>query len=203
MSNSNHKRIDNLRSVLNGFAPGPIPSATEVERALADCWHEFVGNDDHGMESYKLIGRMEQIEWRPPILSFTIERHGGTVLGSTRAELHHWKVNLDEMTAHCSIAGHRTVGPISKPVRQYELRLVAQEIAELIRQGTTDHRLIWKDSDTVHVVIEQIIPTKSGVARTIQGRHKRLRQALEEVLAKDGWQHVGRNVFKRTNVMEQ
>jgi hypothetical protein len=194
---------NNLRSILDCFTPGPIPSATEVERALADCWHEFVGNDDHGMEAYKLIGRMEKVEWRPPILSFTIERHGGTVLGSTRAELHRWQINLDEITAACSVAGQRTVGPTSKAVRQSVLQLVAQEIAALVQQGASDPRLNWKGSDAVHVVVEQIIPTTSGFARTVQGRRKRLRQALEEVLAKDGWTHAGRNVFKRTNVMEQ
>lgn len=191
-----HSGIDNLQSILNRLAPGPIPDATEIERALANCWHEFVANDENGMEAYKLIGRMEKIEWRPPILSFSIERHGGTVLGSTRAELHHWQVNLDEMTADCSMAGQRTVGPISKPVRNNELQLVAEEIAELVRQGASDPRLIWKDSDTVHVVVEQIIPTQSGFARTVQGRRKRLRQVLEEVLAKDGWKHAGRNVFQ-------
>ena len=198
MVNSHLNTTNNLRSILKCLAPGPILHATEIERALADCWHEFVGNDEHGMEPYKLIGRMEKVEWRPPILSFTIERHGGTVLGSTRAELHRWQVNLDEMTANCSMAGQRTVGPTSKAVRQNELQLVAQEIADLVRQAVTDPRLIWKDSDTVHVVIEQIIPTTSGFARTVQGRQKRLRQALEEVLGKDGWQHAGRNVFKRS-----
>jgi hypothetical protein len=200
---SNHNKTNTLRSILNCLAPGPIPDANEVERALADCWHEFDGNDEHGMESHKLISRMEKVEWRPPILSFTIERHGGTVLGSTRAELHHWQVNLDEMTATCSVAGQRTVKATSKVVRHNDLQLVAQEIAELVQQGATDPRLIWKGSDAVHVVVEQIIPTTSAFARTVQGRRKRLRQALEEVLAKAGWQHAGRNVFKRSNVAEQ
>jgi hypothetical protein len=37
------------------------------------------------MTGQKLLGRMEEVVWEPPILSFTVERHGGTVQGSSRA----------------------------------------------------------------------------------------------------------------------
>jgi hypothetical protein len=186
-----------LRSLLDCLAPGPIPDATEVERSLVACWDDFAGHDESGMAAHKLISRMETVIWQPPILTFTIERHGGTVLGSTRAELHCWTVDLDAMTALCTVVGQRTVGPTAKPVRENELQLIAQEIVELVRIGVIDHRLVWKDSDTVHIVIEQITPS-TGFARTIQGRRKRLRQLLEELLEKGGWSHVGRNVFKRS-----
>ncbi len=190
-------KIQELRSILNRLVPGAIAEAGQVERTLADCWTEFVGYDENGMAGHKLIGRMENVEWRPPILSFTIERHGGTVLGSTRAELHCWQVNLDQMTATCIAAGHRQVGITAKSVRQDELQQIADEIAALIQNGAADDRLSWKVSDTVHVIAEQIIPAKSGFKRTLEGRRKRLRQVLEEVLAGLGWKHAGRNVFKR------
>lgn len=51
------------------------------------------------MEAHKLLSRMEQIVWEPPVLTFVIARHGGMVLGSTRAELQHWAVDLNKMTA--------------------------------------------------------------------------------------------------------
>lgn len=38
-----------------------------------------------GMLSNKLLRRMEDVLWALPILSFRIERHGGTDCGSTRA----------------------------------------------------------------------------------------------------------------------
>jgi hypothetical protein len=46
------------------------------------------------------VSRAEELSWNPPILSFTIERHGATARGSSRAELHEWTVNLHEGTAH-------------------------------------------------------------------------------------------------------
>lgn len=186
--------------MLNRLPPGPISDTTEIERPLADCWTEFIGHDENGMEPYKLIGRMENVEWQPPILSFILERHGGTVLGSTRAEVQRWQIDFDQMVAECTTSGHRQVGTMAEPVRQDDLQKLAEQIAVLIENGATDDRLNWKDSNTVHVVVEQIIPTKSGFKRTVQGRRKRFREALEKALAKSGWEHIGRNVFGRTGI---
>jgi hypothetical protein len=66
--------------------PGPVTDTSELEAILASCWHEFDGANLNGMAGYKLRGRMEDVEWRPPILTFTDGRHGGTVPGSSRAE---------------------------------------------------------------------------------------------------------------------
>jgi hypothetical protein len=63
---------------------GPISDASELETLLKECWYEFEGADDTKMWPSKLTGRMEDITWDPPILTFKIERHGGTVMGSTR-----------------------------------------------------------------------------------------------------------------------
>lgn len=84
---------DQLRDLLATLSPGPIPNLGDLERSLAACWHEFKG-DDGGMEGYKLLHRMENVAWHPPILSFTIERHGGTVLRSSRATLQEWWLDL-------------------------------------------------------------------------------------------------------------
>jgi hypothetical protein len=60
--------------------PGPISNTGELERLLAACWDELTG-DDGGMEAYKLLNRMEDVAWNPPLLTFVIERHGGTARG--------------------------------------------------------------------------------------------------------------------------
>lgn len=73
------------------LAPGPISDTTELERLLAAYWDELNG-DDGGMEGYKLLGRMEAVVWKP-ILSFRIERHGGTVIGSSHRIL--WRRRHD------------------------------------------------------------------------------------------------------------
>jgi hypothetical protein len=68
---------------------------------LAAAWEQLNGFDAEGMAAEKL-DRIEQVEWNPPRLTFVIERHGGTVMGSTRAELHGWSIDIDRGTANCN-----------------------------------------------------------------------------------------------------
>jgi hypothetical protein len=81
--------IDKLQSYLATIPPGTIADTAELEGLLATCWDDFSG-DHGGMEGRKLLGRMEDVAWNLPLLTFTIERHGGTALGSTRATLQEW-----------------------------------------------------------------------------------------------------------------
>ena len=71
-----------LRFFPNSHPPGPLANEEQVETLLVSAWDELEGSEDGGMESYKLKGRMENAAWNPPILSFQIARHGGTVNGS-------------------------------------------------------------------------------------------------------------------------
>ena len=57
------------------------------------------------------LGRMEKVEWQPPYLTFSIERHGATVKGSTRAELQNWQVDTS----------HRSLNP-NEPVAIVDMR---------------------------------------------------------------------------------
>ena len=100
--------MNTLYDFLANTAPGQIPDPSDLERLLAACWHEFHG-DNGGMTSDKLLGRMEEVVWEPPILSFTVERHGGTVQGSSRASLQQWRLDLDKKTAWCEERRFRQV----------------------------------------------------------------------------------------------
>jgi hypothetical protein len=71
--------MNTLYELLANVPPGPVAGDLGLDRALAGCWDGFRGSDEGGMESYKLLRRMENVWWRPPILTFTIERHGGTL----------------------------------------------------------------------------------------------------------------------------
>lgn len=73
---------------------------SRVAMRLAGCWHEFARSASKRMHAGKL-GRMEAVRWDPPVLSFTIERHGAMSAGSTRAELQQWRIDLDRKTARC------------------------------------------------------------------------------------------------------
>ena len=83
--------MDQLCNYLERIPLGEIKNTTELEKALAGCWDDFTG-DSGGMTPSKLHDRMEEVFWEPPILDFVIERHGGTVMGSTRAELQYWTI---------------------------------------------------------------------------------------------------------------
>src|SRR5688572_2242974 len=90
--------IGALRSFLESQPIGPIADMRKVASLLANCWYQFEGGDTTSMQAVKLW-RIEDPVWAPPVLEFFIERHGQTVLGSSRATLHHWQVNLRALVA--------------------------------------------------------------------------------------------------------
>ena len=147
----------------------------------------FDGADAEGMQAHKLLGRMENTCWEPPLLSFTLERHGGTVLGSTRAELHYWQVNIETSTATCSSGGHRQLTPMQPKLN---VKPLADELVSLILMGQRDDRLKWNTDGSVRLMIGKIIPSDSVVRQTLQGRRKRLNKEVEQLLASHGWRKV-------------
>jgi hypothetical protein len=189
------KRImDELTGYLTNLEPGPVGQTTHLERLLERVWGDL-GGGETGMVGHKLIGRMEHAEWHPPRLTFVVERHGGTVLGSTRAELQRWTVDLDSQTATCEPTGHRQLSPMA---RRVDVNPIADEIARKIGSGKRDDRLRWLPDGRVRVQMGKIFAKGSGFRQTVQGRRRRLREALIERLEPDGWAHLGSSTFGRT-----
>ena len=93
-----------LRDYLNAHRHDPMSDQEELVRLLAQVWPSLAGASDEAMAGWKL-DRMEDVSWEPPLLSFRIERHGGTRLGSTRASMQIWTIDLDAGTATCKVAG--------------------------------------------------------------------------------------------------
>jgi hypothetical protein len=122
------------------------------------------------------LARMEAVRWEPPILSFTIERHGAMALGSTRAELQHWRVDFDLIRASCvKDRGYRQLLPRAERVKAEP---VATEIAEAINAGRADERLSWGRDGTVRVVLTKVFPYGSGYMQTIAGASGSARRSL-------------------------
>jgi hypothetical protein len=145
------------------------------------------------------LARMEAVRWEPPILSFTIERHGAMALGSTRAELQRWRVDLDLIRATCiKERSYRQLVPRAERVKAEP---VATEIAEAINAGRADQRLSWGRDGTVRVVLTKVFPYGSGCMETIAGRRKRFRTALTEplteLLKENGWREIRRDVYSK------
>ena len=100
------------------------------------------------MAGYKICGRTENVEWNPPFLKFTIERHGAMMFGSSRAELQHWSVIVDTGTTSYSveIRQKRDIKPVLKT------KPLAESIGKLILEKKDCKELKW-DNDKTHVRI--------------------------------------------------
>jgi hypothetical protein len=168
----------------------PSKPGTLLERLVFECWHEFEGGDSEKMQGYKILHRMEKPIWNPPILSFTMERHGATVAGSIRADIQEWRLNIETLKADCETVGRRQVNPMDQ---RLNVGPIAEEIAHLIQTHKTDERLKWNKDGSVRVLIGKIIP--ETVKQTTMGRRKRFRIALKESLTKVGWQEIRQGVY--------
>ena len=184
-----------LRDHLAGIPSGMVAEPGDIPRLLADCWDEFEGSDAEGMGAWKLP-RMEDPEWEPPVLSFIIERHGATVCGSSRAEVHAWSVDLDKQTAGCAKVSHRQVRPMQPALK---VEPVVNAIVDLIVRGQEDDRLKWYEDGRVKVMIGKILPEGSAFKQTLEGRRKRLREMLTSRLADEGWTKVANLVYQRSS----
>jgi putative transcriptional regulator len=173
-----------LREFLGSTTPGAIDNPAELESLLAACWHELEGRDSESMAGYKLSGRMEKVTWQPPVLAFTIERHGGVVRGSSRAELQEWSVDTTLQTASCTNTGHRQLYPMQP---RFKVEPVVEDLMESIRSRKDDARLKWHADGSVQIMMNKIIPEHSAAKETVAGRRKRLANALAPRLADEGW----------------
>lgn len=184
--------IKGLRDCLAGTEAGPVPDSALVEQLLANCWDNFSGHGDGGMEAYKLLGRTESLRWQPPILHFVIERHGGTVKGSTRAELQHWQIDLDKRLAQIMKEGHRQLEPMAPRV---SIKEIADEIAALVVGGMVDPRIRRFDDGSAKVLLSNIFPTHSAFRRTVKSRRERLMGYVAKKLNGLGWVPLGSDSF--------
>ena len=63
-------------------------------------------------------------------------------MGSTRAKLQHWLINLDDQTAELLKVGHRQLGPIAGRV---SVKPLVIEIVDQILDRTKADHLKWDD----------------------------------------------------------
>lgn len=185
--------IITLRDHLIAVPNGKIKDTSKVDSLLAQCWDDLAGKQG-GMSAEKLFNRTEDMEWNSPILTFRIERHGGTVFGSAYAELQYWMVNVETGIAKVAeINSKRRVKPLQPSL---DVNPIAEEIVGLILAGTNDERLKWYGDAKVRISISKIIPNLSAPKQTIAGRRKRLGKAIEARLKQHGREKVGIHTFE-------
>src|SRR5262249_2876793 len=121
--------LEELRNVPHGAIEGH--TKYKVIHLLANCWDELEGRGGPGRRPGSW-DRAEAFWWNPPVLSFTIERHGATVLGSSRAELHQWSVDLRQRTARCERRRYRQLRPTAP---RFDVKPIAAWVCEAVQQG--------------------------------------------------------------------
>jgi hypothetical protein len=174
-----------LAAYLETMAPEKsfdIQERYTVLKLLAESWKTFRGSNDQSTTSDKLY-RAENLTWTPPILSFFLERHGATVNGSSRAELHHWTVNISSGTAKIVKIGRRQLYPMDK---RMDTLAVAKETARLIQSNTKHQTLNWVE-DGVYVIVQigKVIPLTNQQTTTY--RRANYRAHLNSVMRDLGW----------------
>ncbi|MBD9361759.1 hypothetical protein [Methylomonas fluvii] len=157
-------------------------SRPKVLELLQECWPHLNGGDEQNTRSDKIY-RAENLRWIQPKLHFELERHGATVNGSSRADVHHWEIDVDEGTAQVVKVGRRQ---LTKTAPRMDVRAKATEIADAILNGREHPSFNWDNNqEWVVITISEIIP--ETIPQTTQSRRKRFRDTLDSILFEQGW----------------
>lgn len=149
---------------------------------LCNCWSSLHGSTDQSTSADKIY-RAENLAWSPPNLCFVLERHGGTVNGSSRAELHHWEVDVTSGVASIIKIGRRQLVPMAK---RMDTLAKAQETAKLIYSRVEHPYIHWVEPGVYAVVnIGNVIPETNK--QTTASRRKKYREQLEKEMLESGW----------------
>ena len=105
------------------------------------------GSAEGGMTAAK-VWRCEDLSWTPPILSFQIERHGGVVLGSKRAEMQTWTIDVTQATATLAYTGRRQLLPNDPPL---DVRRIAAQVAANVVSVQEDRAIDRSRSGSVRI----------------------------------------------------
>jgi len=192
-------RKEDLIAVLDalGADVNLVGSQGKIVECLYSIWDHLSGSSEVGMTSTKLPGRLENISWNNPILSFDIERHGATVLGSSRGEVQTWQVDLEAMIAN-------VVATKSRQLHKMDTRLDIHPIAEKIANAIIFQQHIelieWLSGEKVRIRTSAAIPATNK--ETTAARRKRLISEVEIRVASAGWRRTnvtGLPVFERSS----
>ena len=201
MTEEPDQAMGELRRYLARFAAGhrfQDDDATQLIGLLKGCWSAIHGSYEEAMAEYKL-DRVDHLEWQPPLLAFGIERHGGAMLGSSRAEKQRWEIDVDQARiADVQTHGYRQLRPNAK---RFDVKPLAEEVVRIACEGRADERLKWtadKSRVTFNLTKALSLAVGSSPNQTREGRLKRLRPAVTSMMLAAGWRWQAGNTFERT-----
>jgi hypothetical protein len=179
--------FSNLIELLNGLGSGKVPpdSYSDILGLLMKCWVDLAGANESSMKARKL-DRVEDLEWNPPSLIITIERHGGAALGSGLGDIQRWEIDLENKTAKPSLIGRRQLRPNAPKI---DTQKIAKNICDEINGSSTEafHVGVVRDTgDRVRIKPASFLP-KDGPKQTVTSRRKRLTGEIKEEMFAIGW----------------
>ena len=187
--------LQNLNQHLTSLPAGPISDEEAVRFLLYKAWDDLNIKSHSGFYKEKHIDRTVNLAWDPPSLTFIIERHGGFVQGSSRAEIQSWVVDVQSFCAEHTVSSAKQMRPASPRINMAQI--VARLIAA-ISEETEDPwiKLLHEDRSQFKLNIAQIIPDQ-GPTKTVGARRKRLNRDLERELSAAGWRQEKPNHYKK------
>jgi hypothetical protein len=181
-----------LIQYLTRIAPGAIADTRVLDDILADKWDRFNGSSENYMAAHKLLGRMEDADWRPPILSFSVERH--SVENPTQAPVERWVVDLLCNTARISGVTTRKLFHLGLDL---SIETAAEEIVRSILSGEPDERLLRKPDGILCIAATWVFYKGSGLNRTVGVKRRTLCDLIEVEVKDHGWMRMGLHLFKK------
>jgi hypothetical protein len=180
------KKLMELKAIVNELPHGSIPLGMrdQILELVETCWDKFKGSGKTKMNAWKIRrdAGPEDLTWNPPNLCFSIERHGGTVMGSKRAEQQTWTLNLETLTAIPVLSGYRQLQPNSP---RLDVTPIAQAVCEAVQRGPASASDLikrgivkWMSNDEIRVKHGKLIPNVAP-NQTISGRRKRFGKNCE------------------------
>jgi hypothetical protein len=193
--------MNELKDFLNSLKPGLLNrnQISKLQTLLQRYWHQFKGSDETKMVGYKLLRGIEDVEWDPPKLFFTIERHGITMLGSSRADLQMWTLNIEDETVTANtLDTYRQIYSRQSPLK---VGLIAEDLYQKITNNIVDDRIKRYSDGRIEIRIGNINELKEGsaVKQTLMQRRKRFRLKMDELLLNSGWEKIRENLYRPGN----
>ena len=105
-------------------------------------------------------------------------------MGSSRAELQHWTVDVEHKTVTMGVKGYRQISPRAAAL---DVNPIAEEIVQQVLSRARDDRLKWSRKGQVQVLIGKILPESSACEQTLLARRSRVSSVIRKKLIEHGW----------------
>ena len=182
-----------LGNYLASIPPGPIPDPAHLERVLAYACQDLEYCTQENMNAGDLKNReLEGVEWKPPILSFTIQRYRVSLLGSPTSERHRWEINAVTNEAFCKKMGN---GRTNSSQPSLDVEPVVEEVVGLIKNHKKTEWLKWQNDGSVQVLIGKVLPVSTNLNKHLSRRRERFRAKVDELLRTAGWIKIKTNHY--------